>query len=139
MSGNIKIGSYVHIASYSALFGGGGIEMHDFAGLSSRVTIYSASDNYLVEALTGPCIPDKFRKVESGKVELRKHSLIGASSVILPNTILREGAVVGAMSLAKGDILEWSIFAGVPAKLIKNRKKEMIINFENEILTGEEL
>jgi len=139
LSGNIDIGSYVHIASFSALFGSGGIEIYDFAGLSSKVTIYSASDDYLGDALTGPCIPDEYRKVESGKVELMKHALIGASSVVLPNTILREGAVVGAMSLAKGDILEWSIFAGVPAKFIKSRKKEIIISFENEILNNGEL
>lgn len=139
LSGNIKIGSYVHIASYSALYGGWGIEMHDFAGLSSRVTIYSVTDNYLGEALTGPCIPMKFRNIEKGKVELKKHSLVGASSVILPNTVLNEGTTIGSLSLVKGIIPEWSIFAGVPAKFKKKRKKEIIQNYENEILQKEKI
>ena len=38
LSGKIKLGSYIHIAAYSALFGGEeGITMEDFTGLSSKV------------------------------------------------------------------------------------------------------
>jgi galactoside O-acetyltransferase len=43
----VKIGSYVHIACFSCIFGQGGVIIEDFAGLSSRVAIYSASDDYL--------------------------------------------------------------------------------------------
>ncbi|MEA2107186.1 MAG: acyltransferase [Bacteroidota bacterium] len=134
LSGEVKLGSYVHIAAYSALFGAGGIEMNDFAGLSSRVTIYSITDDYLGDALTGPCIPDGYRKIERGKVHLRKHSLVGASSVIMPNTTLNEGSAIGALSLVKGIVSEWSIYAGVPAKYKKPRKRETMLAYEKELL-----
>jgi len=39
LSGKIKLGSYIHIAAYSALFGGEeSITMEDFTGLSSVYT-----------------------------------------------------------------------------------------------------
>ena len=42
LSGQIKLGNYIHIAAYSALYGGeDGIVIKDFANISSRVSIYS--------------------------------------------------------------------------------------------------
>ena len=41
----IKIGNYVHIAPYCALVGKAMIIMEDFSGLSSRVCIYSSTDD----------------------------------------------------------------------------------------------
>jgi len=133
LSGDIKLGSHIHIGAYCALYGAGGIRMCDFSGLSSRVSIYSASDDYLGGALTNPCIPDKYREIDTGIVKMEKHSLIGANSVVLPNSTLGEGAVVGAISLVKGNLSEWSIYAGIPAKRIKNRDREIIYKYEREI------
>lgn len=44
----------------------------------------------------------------------------------MPGVTLNQGAVLGAMSFAKRDLDSWSIYAGCPAKKIKNRKKEML-------------
>lgn len=42
LSGNNTLASYIHIAAYSALFGGKtGIEMEDLSGLSSRCVVYA--------------------------------------------------------------------------------------------------
>ena len=43
LSGEIKLGNYIHISAYSALYGSLGIEMESFTGLSPRCTIFSAS------------------------------------------------------------------------------------------------
>ena len=134
LSGNITIGSYVHIGAYSVLYGKYGIFMQDFSGISSRVSIFSVSDDYSGEALTGPCVPDEYRKVEHGYVKLNKHSLVGTGSVLLPNTTLQEGSTVGSMSLVKGNIPEWAIYAGIPAKYIKIREKTEILRFEKLLL-----
>ena len=132
LSGNIKIHSYVHIAAFCSLFGSGGIEMKEFSGLSSRVSIYSASDDYSGEFLTGPCIPDQYRKVIIGKVVLEKHSLVGTGSTILPGVKLAIGSVLGSMSLLNKDTEDWKIFAGIPAKAIKDRKNDLL-QLENKL------
>src|SRR5438874_1630746 len=64
LSGKIDIGDHVHIACYSALFGGTkGITLHDYCGLSCRSTVYAVNDDYSGSALTGPTVPDALRSV----------------------------------------------------------------------------
>lgn len=126
LSGDIQLGNYIHIAAYSALFGGGGIVMEDFSGLSSRGTVYSVSDDYSGEFLTNPMIPEKYRKVQSEKVVFEKHSLVGAGSIVLPGVILKVGTSVGANSVVIKSTDEWSIYAGTPAKRLKARKMNLL-------------
>jgi galactoside O-acetyltransferase len=127
LSGVINIGDYVHIAAYVALYAGDkGIELNDFAGVSSKTTIYAITDDYLGEAMTNPTVPIELRKIYGGPVILEKHVLIGASTVILPNLRISEGAAVGACSLITKDCMEWSIYAGVPAKKVKDRSKNIL-------------
>ena len=130
--GGIKIGSHIHIACYASLIGKGEIVLEDFSQVSSRVTILSSSDDFSGDFLIGPCIPSEFINVKSKKVHLKKHAVVGTGSTILPGVTLHEGAAVGAMSLVKNDIDEYTIVFGVPAKKLKNRSKkilDLVINF----------
>jgi len=97
--GGIYIGSYVHIAVGSSLIGAGKITLSDFSGLSSRVSIYSSSDDYSGASLTNPTVPDEFKRVSDAPVYLGKHVIVGSGSVILPGIRLEEGVAVGALSL----------------------------------------
>lgn len=127
LSGNITIGNYIHIAAYSALFGGNaGIELRDFSNISSRVSIYALSDDYSGETMTNPMIPDKYKNVTQEKVLIDRHVIIGASSVVLPGAVLNEGASFGAFSLIKGNVSEWTVNTGIPAKTIRPRKKDLL-------------
>jgi len=134
LSGNLNIGSNIHIASFCGLFGSKGIILHDFSGLSSRVTIYSESDDYMGKGLTSPVIPNKYRIVNGSVVEIEKHALVGSGALILPGGNLKEGSVLGAMSLLKTTTESWYIYAGVPAVRLKRREKEVIINYEKDFL-----
>ncbi len=138
LSGYIVIGNYIHIAPYSAIYGGEkGVMISDFANISSRVCIYSISDDYLGEGLTNPMIPDSFKKVESKAVYVGKHVIIGSGSTVLPGVELKQGTAVGSMSLVKNSSEEWTIVAGIPAKMIKKRRKDKIIELEKQFLSKE--
>ena len=127
LSGKISIGNYVHIAAYSALYGGNdGVFISDFANLSSRVCVYSVSDDYSGVTMTNPMIPDEFKNVESSPVKIGKHVIVGSTSVILPGSVLPEGCSFGAFSLIKGIFDSWSVNVGIPAKKIKDRKKDIL-------------
>ena len=134
LSGKISIGSNIHIAAFCGLYGSKGIILHDFSGLSSRVTIYSESDDYMGRGLTSPVIMDKFRVVKGSLVEIEKHALVGSGALILPGGNLTEGSVLGAMSLLKSTTEPWYIYTGVPAVKFKKREKDIILNFEKEFL-----
>ena len=56
-AGGIHIGSHVHVAVYSCMIGAGRITLGDFANISSRVSIYSSSDDYSGASMTNPTIP----------------------------------------------------------------------------------
>jgi galactoside O-acetyltransferase len=122
---NIVIGNNVHIACYSSLIGKSEIFMDDFSGLSSRVSIYSSSDDYSGEFLTNPTVDPEFTGIISKPVYLGKHVIIGAGSVILPGVTLQNGVAVGSLSLVTKSFGEYKIIGGSPAKFIKERKRKI--------------
>lgn len=122
LSGKIHIGSYVHIAAYSALYGGDiGICIEDFGNISSRVSIYAISDDYSGFSMTNPLVPDKYKQMTKGKILIGKHVIIGSGCVVLPGVSLSEGSAFGALSMIKKDSEPWSINAGIPARFVKRR------------------
>jgi len=132
-SGGIKLGSYIHIAVFSSLIGSEKIEINDFCNISSRVSIYSSTDDYSGMKMTNPMISDDFKGVFSASVILERHVIIGSSSVVMPGVHLSQGVAIGAMSLVKDSCAEFSVFAGIPAKKIKDRQKNLL-QLEKEFL-----
>lgn len=124
--GGIEIGNYVHIAAMSLLIGADKIVMADFSGLSSRVSVYSSSDDYSGRNMTNPTVPDQFKSVYSSPVIIGRHVIIGSGSVVLPGCILEDGAAIGALSLVSKNCDSFGIYAGNPAKFIKERKRDLL-------------
>lgn len=123
----ITLGNHVHVACHCALFGGSGIELEDFSGLAARVTIYSESDDYSGVSLTNPTVPRQFKpRYECGRVTLRRHVIVGASSTVLPGVCIGEGAAVGAHSLVTKDCESWHVYFGAPAKKLKRRSRALL-------------
>lgn len=124
--GGIRIGRNVHIAIYASLMGSGPIYVHDFAGLSSRVTVYSSNDDYSGQCMTNPTVPVEFTNVTSAPVIISRHVIVGAGCVILPGVTLHEGSAVGALSLVRNDCEAFGVYAGTPAKKIADRQKDLL-------------
>ncbi|MFA0358882.1 acyltransferase [Vibrio breoganii] len=135
LSGNITLGNNVHIAVYSYLTGcDAGITMEDFSGLAYGVKVFTDSDDYTGRSLTNPTIPDKFKPKKISKpIRLEKHVIVGAGSAVFPGVTIKVGSAVGAMSMVTKTTDEWCIYSGVPAKKIKNRKKDLL-ELEKEYL-----
>lgn len=117
----IIIGSNVHIAIYSSLIGKENIILHDYVNLSSRVSLYSSSDDFSGNFMTNPTVEESYTNVSSKSIVLDKHVVVGSGSVILPGVELSEGVAVGALSLVNKSFSENLIVAGVPVKVIRNR------------------
>jgi acetyltransferase-like isoleucine patch superfamily enzyme len=58
----------------------------------------------------------------SGDIEIGDDVWIGAHSVIMPGVKLGKGAVVGAQSVVTCDVPEYEVWAGVPARKLKERR-----------------
>ena len=134
LSGKIEIHNYIHIASYSCLYGGSdGIVLFDYSNISSRVCIYAKTDDYSGQSMTNPMIPNKYKNVISAPVIIKKHVIIGSTSVVMPGVTLEEGSAFGAFSFITKDSLPWSINIGIPAKRIKDRERD-ILRIENKFI-----
>jgi dTDP-4-amino-4,6-dideoxy-D-glucose acyltransferase len=133
-AGGICIGNNVHIAVYSSLIGSAAIRLSDFSNLSSRVAIYSSSDDFSGEWMTNPTVPSQFTGVWSGEVSIGRHVVVGTGSVILPGVTLGDGVSVGALSLVKRDCEGFGIYAGSPVRRIGTRKYR-ILELEREFLS----
>lgn len=130
--GKITLGDYIHIAPFSNLVAGdAGIVMHDFSGVSSRVSVYAVTDDYSGASMTNPTVPSEYKNVFGAEVIIEKHSIIGASSVILPGVVVREGSSCGSMTLVNKSTEAWSINVGIPARKIGDRKKDLL-KYEEE-------
>lgn len=132
--GGIKIGSYVHIAIGVSLIGNEIITVKDFAGLSSRVSIYSSNDDYSGEYMTNPMIPSEFTNVTHGAVSIGKHVIVGSGSVILPNLTLEDGVAIGALSLVTKNCTEFGVYIGTPAKRVKERSR-LLLDLEYQLVS----
>ena len=126
LSGEIILGSHIHIAAYCALYGAFGIEMEDYTGLSPRCSVFSASDDFSGNYLISPMVDIRKTNVKGGKVFIKKYAQIGTGSAIFPSVIINNGVAVGAMSLVNKSLDEWGIYAGIPAKRIKEREKGLL-------------
>ena len=126
LSGHITIGSNVHISAYVALYGAMGIVIEDYSGVSPKSVVYSAMDDFSGEYLIGPIHPEHTTNVIGGVVRICRYVQIGSNTVVFPNLTIGEGAVVGACSLVRNNVEEWSVNYGIPAKKYKARKKTML-------------
>ena len=125
-AGGISIGSHVHIAVYVSVIGSAAITLSDFVGLSSRVSVYSSNDDYSGSALTGPTIPDRFRKIDSRPVHIGRHVVVGSGSVVLPGVTIHDGAAVGALSLIRKDCEPFGLYVGSPARRVRDRSRDLL-------------
>ncbi|WP_411360676.1 acyltransferase [Pseudidiomarina sp. YC-516-91] len=131
----ISIGSHVHIAVFSLLIGSGKITVDDFAGISSRVSIYSSNDDYSGNYLTNPTIPSSFTNVSVAPVRIGRHVIIGSGSVVLPGVHIDEGGAIGALSLVTKNCEKFTVYVGNPLKRLKARSQKLL-EVEREFLLG---
>ncbi|WP_111709969.1 acyltransferase [Lutibacter citreus] len=58
------------------------------------------------------------------RVTIQDGCWIGARSILMPGVIIGEGSIIGAGSVVTKDVERYSIYGGVPAKKIKDRKNK---------------
>lgn len=122
----IKIGSFVHIASFSSITGGP-VTIGNFVSIASGSRVLAASEDYRDGALINATIPEKYRILDRSGCVFEDHCFIGANCVVFPGVTIGEGAVVAAGAVIRQNLDPWSIYLKKNDKLvkwIKSRDKE---------------
>ena len=71
--------------------------MEDLTTISWGIKIFTRSDDFSGNHMTNPTVPSKYTGIKGGTVTLKRHSLVGANSIILPEVTVGEGVAVGAL------------------------------------------
>ncbi|MDP2684179.1 MAG: DapH/DapD/GlmU-related protein [bacterium] len=127
-----EIGDYIHIGPYVCVIGGGQarLVLGNFINIGVGSKLLCGSDTFLGEGLvTAPGIPVEYTKVKREPIIIENFANIGANSVIMPGITIAEGSVIGAGSVVTKNTEPWTIYVGVPAKPIKKRPKEKMLEY----------
>ncbi len=107
----LKIGNDVQISQYTRVDGLLPnlviFEDHTAVGVSSNLITHTFIDR------------GELRAFLYGPIKICKYARIGANVTITPGVTIGEGAVVAAGSLVNKDVPPYTLYGGVPAKLIK--------------------
>lgn len=131
-----EIADYIHVAPYITCIGGekGKLIMEDFTTIAAGCRLICSGDHHMGAGLIGPTIPDKYRDdVTYGNVHLKRFASIGTNSVVMPGVTLAEGSVLGACSFLTKDTEPWTIYVGTPAKPVKIRPHQKMMQYANEL------
>jgi acetyltransferase-like isoleucine patch superfamily enzyme len=127
------LGSFIHISSFTSVIGGGELVMEDFTTLSSGIRLFTGTDDFLGGSLVNSAVPHPYRLPIRTFVHIKKHAVVGANSVVLPGVTIGEGVAIGANSLVNKDCEPWTIYYGSPARPMRSRPKEKILELEAQL------
>lgn len=134
ISGRAKliIGNFVHISAYNFINGSADLIIEDFVTTAPFVKIFTSSDDYSGMYMTGAVVPKHLIGTISKEVYIKKHSIIGVSSTIMPGVTLEEGTAVGAYSFVKKSTKPLDIVAGIPAN-VTGKRSSVLFNLEKSL------
>ena len=117
--GDVLIGRNSYINSGTVIYTGNGVHIGENVLIAANCTI--APVNHEFRARNKTIRKQRFMPSKGGVV-IEDDVWIGASTVILDGAMLRKGCVVGALSLVKGELEEYGIYAGSPLVKIGARQ-----------------
>ena len=109
--GNLKIGNYVHINQWCFLDARGGLTIKDNVSISHYSKFVTGGHDWNDPEFAGVFLP----------IIIEDYVWIGVQCIILQNTVISEGSVIGSGSLITKDTDSYGLYVGVPGKKIKSR------------------
>lgn len=108
-SGNLKILVYLHTQ----------LIIGNDCMMSTEVIMQTNDGHAIFDIKTGVCTNATKEILESRKIVLGDHVWIGRRVLLLYNSMIGSGSIIGAQSLVKSEIPNNCIAVGIPARVIK--------------------
>lgn len=109
---NVKIGDDTIIGEYTFLDGRAELKIGSHTDIASQVLIYNSKHD----------INDPKFEAKNLPVEIGDYVFIGPRAIILPGVKIGKGVIVAAGAIVTKNVASFMIVAGVPAKVIGERK-----------------
>jgi acetyltransferase-like isoleucine patch superfamily enzyme len=118
-SGDLFIGEHAVINSGCVLYTGQGIRIGNYVAIAANCTLAAVNHAY----------KDKSRLIREqgflpgkGGILIEDDVWIGANCVLLDGAVLRRGCVLGAGSVARGELSAYTVYAGQPLRVVGGRQ-----------------
>lgn len=117
--GDLRIGENSYVNSGTVIYTGNGVAIGKNVLIAANCTLapvnheYRAKDRLIREQRFTP---------SKGGIVIEDDVWIGAGTVILDGSVIRRGCVVGALSLVKGELEAYGVYAGNPLAKVSERK-----------------
>ncbi len=111
------IGDHCWIGQSCFFHSAGGIRIGKAVGIGPMVKIITSA--HRDTEITKPIL---FHDLETKPVVIEDGCDIGIGAILLPGVRIGEGAIVGAGAVVTRDVHAYCVVAGVPARMIRNRK-----------------
>lgn len=113
----ITIGDRVTVNPGCIIVGKGGLSIGSDAMIGAGTKIVTSA-----HVMTRIDIPMRAQGMTSTPITIEDDVWCGFNVIVLPGAVIRKGCVIGAGSVVTDEIPEYSIAAGVPARVIGSRK-----------------
>lgn len=117
--GDVVIGARTAINSGCVIYSGNGVTIGEDVAIAANCTLAPVNHEYRSKEKT---IREQRFMPSRGGILIEDDVWIGANCVILDGSILRKGCVVGAGSLVRGELPEYSVNVGVPVRTVGQRE-----------------
>lgn len=135
---NVKVGSNCLIMPGVQFFGDGPIVIGNNVSIGNNTMLYASKDGGITigdnTMIAADCyIIDTDHGIRAGtpmcqqpntvkRVQIGSDVWLAAGVKVLKGSVIGDGAVVGALSLVKGEVESNAVVCGVPAKVLKYRE-----------------
>lgn len=128
-----QLGPDCHIYPGARIWAPWNLVCEDHVGIADDVVIYNpapvvlrshsvvSQQAYLCGA--GHDIDDADFPMVSQPIELGRYAWVAARATVCAGVRLGDGAVLGLAGVATGDLEAWSVYAGVPARRLRARRR----------------
>ncbi|QLA18215.1 acyltransferase [Desulfolutivibrio sulfoxidireducens] len=116
--GDLIIGSRSVINSGTVIYTGHGVRIGSDVAIAANCTLAATNHEYRSKNLL---IREQGFMDSRGGIVIEDDVWIGANCVILDGAVLRQGCIIGAGSLVRGEVEGYALHAGNPLKLVTRR------------------
>jgi acetyltransferase-like isoleucine patch superfamily enzyme len=117
--GNLIIGTNSVVNSGTVLYTGNGISIGNYVAIAANCTFAPTNHEYKNKDIL---ICEQGFKTSKGGILIENDVWVGANCVLLDGAILRQGCVIAAGSIVRGEIPPYSVNAGNPLNVIRMRQ-----------------
>jgi len=113
----LEVGDHTYIGELNNIRAAGGVRIGSKCLISQGVSIISANHS----SALGLPITEQASRTDVRGVVIEDDVWIGTNATILPGVTIARGAIVAAGSVVSKSVLAYTIVAGVPARILKER------------------